>query len=107
MTISAWLDARRPAPPENLAARVRRALGPSLERPESDAVASCLGAVEKLLLSLRDDPEAGREVALDLLAADALVTYAFEAAAEDPLTLAEVAQMAMWRVGQVAMELEP
>ncbi|HTG53535.1 MAG TPA: hydantoinase/oxoprolinase family protein, partial [Gemmatimonadaceae bacterium] len=80
MTIGAWLDARRPAPPENLAARVRRALGPSLERPESDVVASCLGAVEKLLLSLRDDPEAGREVALDLLAADALVTYAFEAA---------------------------
>ena len=107
MTIGAWLGARRPAPPENLGAHVRRALGDALARPEADTVASCLGAAEKLLISLRDDPEAGREVALDLLAADALITYAFEAAAEDPLTLADVAQMATWRVGQVAVELEP
>jgi uncharacterized membrane protein len=107
MTIGAWLDTRRPAPPEDLATHVRRALGESLARPETETVASCLGAVEQLLISLRDDPEAGREVALDLLAADALITYAFEAAAEDPQTLADVAQMAMWRVGEVAVEQEP
>lgn len=106
MTIGAWLDARQPAPPENLSAHLRRVLGASLEKPERETVARCLDAVETLLISLRDYPEAGREVALDLLAADALITYAFEAAAEDPLTLAEVAQGAMWRVGTVAAELE-
>lgn len=106
MTIAAWLDLRRPAPPENLAAHIRRALGAAAERPESEIVVRCLDAVEALLVSLRDDPDAGREVALDLLAADALVTYAFEAAAEDPLTLAEVAKGAMWRVGEVGAELD-
>ena len=106
MTVGAWLDGRRPLPPENLAAHVRRALGASSERPAEEIVARCLDAAESLLISLRDAPDAGREVALDLLAADALITYAFEAAAEDPLTLDEVARGAMWRVGQVAVELD-
>lgn len=37
---------------------------------------------------------------------NALVTYAFEAAAEHPDTLAEVAAGAMWRAGEVAAELD-
>jgi hypothetical protein len=106
MTIGAWLDARRPAPPENLAARVRRALDGSLEQPDGGAIASCIRAAESLLISLCDDPDAGREVALDLLAADALMTYAFEAAAEEPISLIGFAQGAMWRVGQLAEELD-
>ena len=106
MTIGEWLATRAPAPPENLTARLRQALGTSLAMDRSETVVRCLEAVDALLASLRDDPEAGRERALDLLAADALMTYAFEAAAEDPLTLAEVAAGAMWRVGEVAAELE-
>ena len=106
MTIGEWLATRAPAPPERLTARIHRALGPSLASDQSEIVIRCLDAVDELLISLRDDPEAGRERALDLLAADALMTYAFEAAAEDPLTLAEIAAGAMWRVGEVAAELE-
>jgi len=107
MTVGEWLAARTPAPPDNLADHLRRTLGPALAREADEAVVACLDAAVGLLTSLRDDPDAGRERALDLLAADALVTYAFEAAAEDPLALAEVAKGAMWRIGDVAAELEP
>jgi hypothetical protein len=93
-------------PPENLAARVRDALGATADQDAEFTVVRCLDAMESLLVSLKDDEEAGRERALDLLAADALVTYAFEAAAESE-DLAEIAEGAMWRVGEVAAELEP
>jgi len=42
-----------------------------------------------------------RAQALDLLAADALVTYAFEVASDDPATLADRANDAMSRLGRV------
>jgi len=105
VTIGDWLDSRTPVPPELLAARVRQVLGGSLARPSAEALGHCLEAVDGLLVSLRDDPDAGRERALDLLAADALVTYAFEAAAEAPHELADIAAAAMWRVGSVAAGL--
>jgi hypothetical protein len=106
VTIGEWLAVRFPAPPENLAARVREALGDAVNADAEQTVVKCLDAMETLLTSLKDDEEAGRERALDLLAADALVTYAFEAAAEHPDTLAEVAVGAMWRAGEVAAELD-
>lgn len=74
----AWLDARRPAPPPTLRAHLgRRAQDGSGVLPDrlADAGRALLGRVLAR-------PEAGRELALDLLAADALVTYAFEAQAE-------------------------
>ncbi len=107
MTIAEWLAGRTPVPPENLAARVREALGATATQDAEFTVVRCLDAMESLLVSLKDDEEAGRERALDLLAADALVTYAFEAAAERQDLLAEIAEGAMWRVGEVAAELEP
>ena len=107
MTIAEWLAGRTPVPPENLAARVRDALGATADQDAEFTVVRCLDAMETLLISLKDDEEAGRERALDLLAADALVTYAFEAAAERPDLLAEIADGAMWRAGEVAAELEP
>jgi hypothetical protein len=46
-----------------------------------------------LLERVLSHPAAGRDLALDLLAADALVTYAFEAQAEeDPGRLVELAR---------------
>jgi hypothetical protein len=44
----------------------------------------------------------GRESALDLLAADALATYALEAAAETPATLEDRALDAMNRLTAIA-----
>jgi hypothetical protein len=86
--LAQWLAARRPAPP--------RALGEHL-------AAAVAGARLALPLHLADlgrtvlsrvagAPEEGRALALDLLAADAFVTYAFEAQAElDPAGLAPLA----------------
>jgi hypothetical protein len=49
----------------------------------------------RLLAGVASQPGAGRELALDLLAADAFVTYAFEAQAEaDVGQLAQLAERA-------------
>jgi len=49
----------------------------------------------ELLTTVASHPEGGRELALDLLAADAFVTYAFEAQAEaDVRALARLARTA-------------
>lgn len=76
--LMAWVDARRPAPPPTLR---RHLLGVVQDSPGSlpDHLADAGVALLDRVLSR---PEGGRELALDLLAADALVTYAFEAQAE-------------------------
>ena len=84
MTIAAWLRARTPAPPPRLTARIDAALGARRDAPETELPEQCVDAAEALLRDLLARPSAGRESALDLLAVDALVTYAFEAAADQP-----------------------
>ena len=85
----AWLETRRPAPPD--------VLRPSLAAAVDDAALSLpdhlarLG--ERLLARVAGRPAGGRELALDLLAADAFITYAFEAQAEvDAAGLAALAE---------------
>ena len=79
----AWLRARRPAPPEQLGASIERALRAApaalVARPIPEAL---LGVGRALLQDLAGRPDAGRALALDLLAADAFITYAFEAQSE-------------------------
>ena len=58
--------------------------------------ASTLG--EKLLRELLQSGNTTRVAALELLAVDALVTYAFQAAASQPSTLEERAAQAMKRI---------
>ena len=77
--ILAWLDTRRPVPPAALRERLERVAGDAaLPLPAHLAE---LG--RELLARVVSRPAGGRELALDLLAADAFVTYAFEAQAED------------------------
>jgi hypothetical protein len=103
-TIGQWLDARRPLPPPVLAARLRELLGPDVRRDAGEAADVCLAAGEALLARLlRADPSS-RDTALSLLAADALVTYAFEAAAATPASLDARAAAAMARISALAME---
>lgn len=78
MTLRDWLRTRQPAPPTALLARMEEALGPGDVKGEPLSERA-MSAAERLLVSILADPEAGRARALDLLAADALVTYAFEA----------------------------
>jgi hypothetical protein len=80
MTVEAWLRSREPAPPDALMARMLSALGDDAARDSGDVDVICLDAATRLLEPLLRVERPGRESALDLLAADALVTYAFEAA---------------------------
>lgn len=65
------------APPSLVEPMTRRLEASSASLPDHLAIAG-----KGLLDSVLSHPEGGRELALDLLAADALVTYAFEAQAE-------------------------
>ena len=76
--VLAWLGTRRPAPPPALRAQIERAV---VDAPlPLPAHLAELGRV--LLGRVASRSEGGRELALDLLAADAFITYAFEAQAE-------------------------
>ena len=87
--VLAWLAERRPAPPEALRAHLVRRVR-ELDAPLPVHLAA-LG--RELLAGVNASPERGRALALDLLAADAFVTYAFEAQAEtDPQALDALAQ---------------
>jgi len=88
-----WLAARRPVPPAALRA--------SLEAVVADAELSSPVALpdqlallgRRVLGRVADRPGGGRELAVDLLAADAFITYAFEAQAElDTAGLAALAE---------------
>lgn len=79
--VLAWLAQRRPFPPPTLAAHL---IAVASEAPPSPAPLP-LHLVElghRLLARVTAAPGGGRELALDLLAGDAFVTYAFEAQAE-------------------------
>ena len=87
--VLAWLETRRPAPPDVLRPCLAAAvIDADLPLPDHLAL---LG--QRLLTQVAGRPAGGRELALDLLAADAFVTYAFEAQAEaDPARLAPLAE---------------
>jgi len=102
VTLRAWLRARTPAAPARLAERIEESLGERCDATDARAADACLDAADELLRELLRRPSAGRESALDLLAADALVTYAFEAAAREPATLVSRADDAMRRLSAAA-----
>jgi hypothetical protein len=105
-TVVEWLGRREPAPPDALLLRLREALGPDAERGEGDSAAACLAAGERLLAKVLREEDASRDHALDLLAADALVTYAFEAASSQPAALPELAARAMSRMATLGAATE-
>ena len=94
--VLSWLATRRPTPPAALRARLEQVVAavtaPRAPLPEYLAE---LGRV--LLAKVASRPKGGRELALDLLAADAFITYAFEAQAE-----ADVGGVARLAAGAIA-----
>jgi hypothetical protein len=78
VTRARWRDAVTPSPPAALAAAVEA----HLTSPDEVTPEDYLEAAERLLAALLKDGCISRENALDLLVADALVTYAFEAASD-------------------------
>jgi len=124
--VRAWLGSRRPAPPADLATALERCVDDAPEaalagdsRPE---VLGALGAwlletvVERQRAAYGTAPDVGRPAintsdappagsrpessaaALNLLAADAFVTYAFEAAAEEGTDVTALATHLLTRV---------
>jgi hypothetical protein len=100
-TVGEWLASREPAPPAALRVRIETALAADLARDARDLPDACLTAGERLVGALLRSNSTTRESALDLLAADALVTYAFEAASDAPGGLAERASRAMSRIAEL------
>lgn len=104
MTVNEWLAARRPQPPTALATKVTSTLGAAGQEEAADVASVCLAAGERLVADLLTRDCTHRDSASDLLAADALVTYAFEAAGQDPTTLVACAESAMRRIATLAGE---
>ena len=99
-----WLDARQPPAP----AALRSRLGELVDaHPEWESLAvpdALLAAGERLLQGVLLAPAQRRATAVDLLAADACVTYAFEAAADEPERLVALADDSMRRIAQLAAQ---
>lgn len=98
VTVGDWLTRLEPTPPDALLRRLQELLAQDVSRPASDVPEVCLAAGERLLDALLQSGSTSRATALDLLAVDALVTYAFEAAADDPALIEARATAAMQRI---------
>lgn len=99
--VQAWLSTRQPAPPSALAERLDALLTCFSDRLTAlSGLSDSLAAVALWTLDSLEgrDPRA-ESVALDLLAADAFVTYAFEAAAEAGEDVGQVAETVLARLG--------
>src|SRR5689334_23814560 len=102
MTVGDWIQARSPAPPPAFVARVVGSLGDRANDDAARAAECCLDAATALLEGLLAGEPLERGDASALLAADALVTYAFEAEAEVPDRLDDRAAEAMVRLAALA-----
>lgn len=100
VTLAEWLSTRAPAAPSPLALRLAQLVEGFAG---SDPARECVEAAVAALRSALDGTPLRRERVLDLLAVDALVTYAFEAAS--PERLPEIAMFALQRVSGVAQKL--
>jgi len=98
--LAEWIQARRPAPPPQLLARIE-AMTAGVGEVELTADA-LLGAGERAMGRLLPGGCLTRESAIDLLAIDAIVTYAFEAAADDPDRLEARTGDALARIAALA-----
>ena len=103
MTLHAhWLATREPEAPPALTACVRALLESHPEWERLSRVDAFIEASEVLLRRVLEGGAVARANALDLLAADACVTWAFEAAADDPGTVAGRAERATEGIAAIA-----
>ncbi len=89
-SVRTWLLSRQPQPPATLASQLESVV---LAAPDSALAGESLSAVlGRLSLLVLGEALPGEASALFLLASDALVTYAFEAAAEEGKGVTAVAE---------------
>jgi len=96
----AWLRSRRPAPPAALAAKLSDCVAGAPEAALAGDVAEAVGRLGLVTLrAVVERQSVAYDAAMDLLAADAFVTYAFEAAAEGAAELQGLAGRLLSAVG--------
>jgi hypothetical protein len=98
VTVGEWLRSRTPQPPAALSARLNAVLAESLGESADRVPDVFLAAGERLVTEMLRNDSTSRLSALDLLTADALVTYVFEAAGGDVSTIDGRAVGAMTRI---------
>jgi hypothetical protein len=81
VTVRDWISGHTPNPPQALEAQLFAALAGNEQRDASHTTDICLAAAVRSLQALLAARRFGRDAALDLLAIDALTTYAYEYAA--------------------------
>jgi hypothetical protein len=102
VTVAQWISRQAPPPPDALLGRVIELVGRDGDRPAETTPEVCLAAASSHLASIVGLRRYGRESALDLLAIDALVTYAFEhASSVSHVELERFSRDAVSRLGAV------
>lgn len=98
VTVGEWFAQLQPHPPAALHARLSVLLAEHAGRPAADVADVCIDTGVALLERMLASSDTGRDQALDLLAVDSLVTYAFQAAADRSWEIEERAATAMARI---------
>ena len=96
-----WVAAHAEQPPAALRARLDAILNEESADRGTPVAPALLEAGQGLLATILGSGSVQRDAALDLLTADALITYAFEAAADDPSSLDARAAQAMRAIAAV------
>jgi hypothetical protein len=99
----AWFGQREREVPSTLAAQLRGTLAEVARGEATQIPDRLLDAGVELVTTVATAEPMTRDHALDLLTADALITYAFEAAAEQPERLVARADAAMHRIAAVGL----
>jgi hypothetical protein len=84
VTVREWIERRTPAAPSTLTRQVLVLLGSDADADEARAADVCLEAAARALEGLLSENRFARESAVELLAIDALTTYAYEHASLTP-----------------------
>ena len=102
--LSGWIRGRSPAPPPDLLSRIEALAARA--RSTTIPTDALLDAAATAMADVLRGGCLTRGTALDLLAVDALVTYAFEAAADDPEQLDARTESAMARIAGLAVPFD-
>ena len=93
-----------PEAPQTLVRHIQTMLESHAEWESLSRAEAFVEASQRLLRRVLTADPVARASALDLLAADACVTFAFESAADDPRTIPARAKIAKWGIAGVAAE---
>jgi hypothetical protein len=103
VTVAEWISARSSRAPAELSRQVLQSLGVDAQLDSSETGRACIEAARRSLSALVTERRFDRDSALDLLAVDALTTWAFEhaAASGDVSAMIAAADQGITAFGQI------